>query len=164
MRTPRTRATDLPRRLTALGLVAWLAGAGCLLGCSAATASAHAVPPQTHAAQNGSHSVEQSDSCDAMRGHDCCGGVEEKEAEGTEGRASAGAERYGSRTAMHCPLGGRNASDPARKVRVDIKPTASAPATQSPAPESSYVTPPCAVAGLVRDRGSTYLRCCVFLI
>lgn len=95
-----------------------------------------------------------------MRGHDCCGGVEEEDG----GRASAGSESHGSSTAMHCPLGGRHASDPARKVRVDTTPAASAPATQSPAPESSYVTPPYAADVLVRDRGSTYLRCCVFLI
>ena len=167
MPLPRTRATDLPRRLTALGLAAWLAGVGCLLGCTASartTASAHAAPSRTHAAQTDSHSVERPDSCAAMRGHDCCGGGGEKKSEGAAGRASAVAERHGSRAAMHCPLGGRHTSDPARKVRVDTTPTASAPATQSPAPAPSYVAPPDAVAGLVRDRGSTYLRCCVFLI
>jgi hypothetical protein len=99
-----------------------------------------------------------------MSGRDCCGGVEEEEAEETEGRAPAGAERHGSRTAMHCPLGGRHTSDPARKVRVDTAPNAYTPATQSPAPVSGYVTPPYAVDVLVRDRGSTYLRCCVLLI
>ena len=94
-----------------------------------------------------------------MRGHDCCGGVEEKQ----EG-ASAGVGGRGSRAAMHCPLGGRHASDPARKVRVDSTPTASAPATHSPAPESNYAAPLRAPDVLVLDRGSTYLRCCVFLI
>lgn len=154
------------RRLTALGLVAWLAGAGCLLGCAAsmgATASAHAVPTPTHSAQNESHSVKQSDSCAAMSGHDCCAAVEEDGGE-NDARTSAGAATHGNRTAMHCPLGGRQTSDPARKVRVDTTPDASTPATQSPAPESSYVTPPYAARLLVRDRGSTYLRCCVFLI
>ena len=159
MSLPRTRATDLLRRLAALGLVAWLAGAGCLLGCSAALPSAHAAPPQVHADQPGSHSTVEPDSCAAMRGHDCCGRVEEKD-EGT----SAGVADHGGRAAMHCPLGGRHASDPARKVRVDTTPTASAPAAQSPAPRSSYVTPAPAADVLVRDRGSTYLRCCVFLI
>ena len=100
-----------------------------------------------------------------MSGHDCCGGGGRKEEKGKGGRSSAGAERHGNRTAMHCPLGGRNASDPARKVRVDATPTAAAtPAAQSPAPESSYVTPRYAADVLVRDRGSTHLRCCVFLI
>ena len=154
------------RRLTALGLVAWLAGVGCVLGCTAsmgsmgANASAHAAPSQTHSARNESHSAAQPDSCAAMGGHDCCGGGEQKE----ERRASAGAQGRGSRTAMHCPLGGRHTSDPARKVRVDTTPTASTPALQSPAPESSYVTVPYAADVLVRDRGSTHLRCCVFLI
>ena len=163
MPIPRTRAADLPRRLTALGLVAWLAGLGCVLGCASsagANASAHhAAPAETHAARNNSHSVEQPDSCAAMRGHDCCAGGEEK-----EGRASAGADAFGSRTAMHCPLGGRHAADPARKVRVDTTPTASAPAAQSPAPAPGYVAPTCAADALVRDRGGTHLRCCVFLI
>lgn len=146
------------RRLTALGIVAWLAGAGCLLGCSASTASAHA-PSQPHAAQAESHAAVQPDSCAAMSGHDCCASVEE-----SEGDASAGAESHGSRTAMHCPLGGRHSSDPARKVRVQTTPTASAPAAQSPAPASDYAAPPRAADMLVRDRGSTHLRCCVFLI
>ncbi|HLL75416.1 MAG TPA: hypothetical protein VK421_09120 [Pyrinomonadaceae bacterium] len=147
------------RRLTALGIVAWLAGAGCLLGCSAATASAHA-HSQTHAAQDESHTAERpADSCAAMSGHDCCAGVED-----SEGGASAGAENHGSRTAMHCPLGGRHSSDPARKVRVQTTSTASAPAAQLHAPASVYASPPRAAGDLVRDRGGTHLRCCVFLI
>ena len=165
MRTLRTRATELSRRLTALGLVAWLAGVGCVLGCSAATASAHHAPPsQTHAAHNQSHPAARSDSCDAMSSHDCCARVEREEGEENDGRSSAGRQGRGSRTAMQCPLGGRHASDPARKVRVDTAPAAAAPATQSPAPASSYVPAPYGADVLVRDRGSTYLRCCVFLI
>ena len=99
-----------------------------------------------------------------MSGHDCCAGVERGEGKERDGRSSVGAERHGARTAMHCPLGGRHASDPARKVRVDTTPTAAAPAAQSPAPEPSYVTPTYAARLLARDRGSTHLRCCVFLI
>ena len=38
------------------------------------------------------------------------------------------------------------------------------PVAQSPAPESSYAASPHADAVPARDRGSTYLRCCVFLI
>lgn len=165
MRTPRTRTTNALRSLTALGLVAWLAGLGCVLGCASsmgATASAHAAPSQTHSAQNESHSAEQADSCAAMSGHDCCGGGEREE--GEDERSSVGVGRHGGRTAMHCPLGGRHASDPARKVRVDTTPAAAAPATQSPAPEASYVTPYDTARLPVRDRGGTYLRCCVFLI
>ena len=162
------RLSDLPRRLAALGLVAWLAGAGCVLGCAASTgasaAHAHAAPSQSHATRHESHSVEPPDSCPAMRGHDCCGGVESGEGEGNDARSSAGVGGRGERTAMHCPLGGRNASDPARKVRVDTTPAASTPATQSPAPAPSYVTRPRVADALVRDRGGTYLRCCVFLI
>lgn len=175
MRAPRTRTASGLRRLTALGLVAWLAGLACVLGCAStmgATASAHQhAASRTHAAQNESHpveqeshSAEQSDSCAAMSGHDCCAGVEREEGKGRDGRSSAGTQSRGGRTAMHCPLGGRHASDPARKVRVDTTPNAAAPAAQSPAPESSYATPAYAARLLVRDRGSTYLRCCVFLI
>jgi hypothetical protein len=164
MPLPRTRTTDSLRRLAALGLVAWLAGAGCVLGCSAVVASAHAATSQNHHAQNESHSVEQPDSCDAMSGHDCCAGVDSEGGKERDERASAGAENHGNRTAMHCPLGDRHASDPARKVRVDTTPTVSTPALQTPAPESSYVPAPFAADVLVRDRGSTHLRCCVFLI
>lgn len=164
MRAPRTPTANALRRLTALGLVAWLAGAGCVLGCSAVTASAHHAPSQTHATPNDAHSTEQPDSCDAMSGHDCCAGGGHGAGKKRDKRSSAGAERQGNRTAMHCPLGGRNASDPARKVRVDTTPTAAAPAAPSPAPASSYAAPAFAADVLVRDRGSTYLRCCVFLI
>lgn len=165
MPAPRTRTASGLRRLTALGLVAWLAGLGCVLGCSAATASNyHAAPSQTHAARNESHPAEQSDSCAAMSGHDCCAGAEREGGEKGDGRSSAAALRPGRRTAIHCPLGGRHAADPARKVRVDTTPTAAAPAAQSPAPESSHVAPAHAARLLARDRGGTYLRCCVFLI
>ena len=168
---PRTRTTAALRCLTALGLVAWLAGLGCVLGCSAATASTHHAASQAHAAQNESHpaeqeshSTEQPDSCAAMGGHDCCGGKREA-GKKQDKRSSVGADSHGGRTAMHCPLGGRHAADPARKVRVDTTPAAAAaPATQSPAPESNYAAPAYAADVLVRDRGSTYLRCCVFLI
>lgn len=169
MRAPRTRTTNALRRLTALGLVAWLAGAGCVLGCSAVTASAHhAAPSQTHAAQdeshNESHSAGQTDSCAAMSGHGCCAGVGRESGEKKDDRSSVAAGRHGGRTAMHCPLGGRRAADTARKVRVDTTPDAAAPAAQSPAPESSYAAPPHAARLPVRDRGGTHLRCCVFLI
>lgn len=160
----RISATELLRRLTALGLVAWLAGVGCVLGCSATTARHHAATPQTHEAQNDSHAVAQADSCDSMSKHDCCAGGEAEEGKGEVGRSSVNAATRGGRTAMHCPLGGRQASDPARKVRVDTTPTTATPVAQSPAPESSYAAPPHADGVPARDRGSTYLRCCVFLI
>ena len=99
-----------------------------------------------------------------MSGHDCCAGGRRGEGKKKDARSSVGAEGRGGGTAMRCPLGGRHASDPARKVRVDTTPTAAAPAAQSPAPESTYVTPAYAARRLARDRGSTYLRCCVFLI
>lgn len=106
-----------------------------------------------------------------MQGHDCCDKHEAGEEKGErtskaeDERSSAGVGRRGGRTAMHCPLGGRHTSDPARKVRVDTTPAAAAtPATQSPAPESVYAAPARAAGTPVRDRGSTYLRCCVFLI
>lgn len=163
MRPTRTRAIELLRPLTALGLVAWLAGAGCLLGCAAsigATASARSAnPSETHAARSESHVALQADSCAAMRGRGCCGSLEEQEAD-----ASAGADNRGSRSAMHCPLGRRHPSDPARKVLVDTSPAASTLSIRPAAPDAVYVSRAYAADSLVRDRGSTYLRCCVFLI
>lgn len=167
MPLPRTRAPELLRRLTALGLVAWLAGAGCVLGCAAtmgATAPHHAATPQTHASQPDSHAAARADSCDAASERDCCAGGEAGEGEGEAGRSSVNAATRGGRTAMRCPLGGRQTSDPARKVRFDTTPTTATPAAQSPAPEPSYAAPTQADGAPARDRGSTYLRCCVFMI
>ena len=166
MPAARTRTADVLRRLTALSLFAWLAGLGCVLGCAAGTGApgtAHAsrAPQTDHAKTAASHSNARGESCAAMRKHGCCSGVE---GDGADGRASAGAEERGAGAAGHCPLSGRHASDPARKLSVDGAPTASTSATQSPAPGTSFVRPPRAAGVRVYDRGGTYLRCCVFLI
>ena len=143
----------LLRRLVALGLVAWLAGLGCVLGCGAAAASS---------AAGGSAGVREepaAESCAAMsKGHGCCHRAKER---GAAAAAEAPA-RHGD-AAAHCPLS-RQTSDPARKVRTgDAPPAAKAPAqTHDSEPRQFYQSS--APRPRAHDRGGTYLRCCVFLI
>ncbi len=151
MNKTRTRLGLLPRRLLALGLVAWFAGLGCALGCGAASASV---------AKAGQESPAES--CAAMStqaGPGCCHRVKNNGGES----ANVGTPARDGWADMHCPLA-RQTSDPARKIRTNDAPvTANAPArTHQIEPRQGYVanTP----RPLAHDRGGTYLRCCVFLI
>lgn len=152
MKETRTPHGPLPRRLLALGLVAWLAGLGCALGCGAASASvgqAGAEPP--------------AESCAAMSapgGHGCCQRARKRGGEPVTAHTPARPDGPD----MHCPLS-RQTSDPARKVRTSDAP---ATATKSPArthrPEPWQFHEANAPRPRAHDRGGTHLRCCVFLI
>ena len=148
MRESHRKPGPLLRSLVALGLVAWLAGLGCVLGCGAAASSAAGVREESAA-----------ESCAAMSGgHGCC-----HRAKGRAGTAAAEAPARHTDAAAHCPLS-RQTSDPARKVRTGDAPTAAqAPAqTHDPEPQRFYQSS--APRPRAQDRGGTYLRCCVFLI
>lgn len=148
MRETHSKPGPLLRRLVALGLVAWLAGLGCVLGCGAASASAAGVREEPAA-----------ESCAAMsEGHGCCHRAQQR-----DGTATAEAPARHGDTAAHCPLS-RQTSDPARKVRTgDEAPAAKAPAqTHDSEPRQFYQSS--APRPRAHDRGGTYLRCCVFLI
>ena len=151
MNETRTRLGLLPRRLLALGLVAWFAGLGCALGCGAASASVARAGEEAPA-----------ESCAAMStqaGHGCCHRA--KKSGGASANVGTPARDGGAD--MYCPLT-RQTSDPARKIRTNDAPaTANAPArTHHIEPGQVYVAN--SARPLAHDRGGTYLRCCVFLI
>jgi hypothetical protein len=155
MRETRFQPGLLLRRLAAVGLVAWLAGLGCLLGCEGPAAIAAAARPTAE-----SHAAAASESCAAMSsGRHCC-----RAAKARAGATSAGSTSRHDDSAAHCPVG-RQTSDPARKVRAndDAPAGAHAPPQSHDSGPPSYHQPS-AAGTRVHDRGGTHLRCCVFLI
>lgn len=151
MNETRTRLGLLPRRLLALGLVAWLAGLGCVLGCEAASGVASS--PSSREESSG-------ESCAAMSasGHGCC-----HRAKSRGGATAAGVPAQRGETFMHCPLA-RQTSDPARKVRTNDAPATAAAPPRSYESESRQFDEATTPRPRAHDRGGTYLRCCVFLI
>ena len=160
------------RRLTAFALVLWLAGAGCLMGCEIAAAagrdaSTHDTP--THDAAT--HETASAESCPMHSGGgDCCHKAKRRnvrrDAETTRALTTPGtpAPTGNLPDVSCCPLANRVA-DAARKVRVSDAPRAvesrglTAALDKAERPAELYAQKP-----QVRDRGSTHLRCCVFLI
>jgi hypothetical protein len=135
------------RRLTAAALIVWLAGVGCFFGCemsvSASTADEH-------------RAATRADSCPAFAGHDCC----------HKANSAAAALRPAppEETTTCCPLARQATSDPARKVSASDAPVAAAGSRLGFAPDTRTLTLLASHRPRVPDRGSTHLRCCVFLI
>ncbi len=155
VKEPKPTARSVVRRLAAASLVLWLAGVGCFFGCEMGVvkAAAEAGGQETAAAE--------SDSCPAFAGHDCCH------------KAKAGSGDGGGPTARQtpgraprtdcCPLKTQSA-DPTRKVGLADAPLAEAgtPLKFNPHTNTHARLTPHRLR--VPDRGSTHLRCCVFLI
>jgi len=146
------------RRVVALTLVLWLAGVGCFLGCEfSVSAAGNAV--ETAAAG-------QAESCDAFAGHDCCRKslptppVQSNQADVVfDALPPASSGRL-----MCCPLS-QPSADTARRFSLNDAPLALvAPSSPSPALSVQYLLPEVLQTLRVPDRGSTYLRCCAFLI
>ena len=136
-------------RLVALTLALWLAGVGCVVGCEM---NLPAAPLVESAAV-----VAADDSCAAFSGHDCCRQAKEN------GAAVVGTIPARKDEASCCPLAGQTA-DPARKASYLDAPLAIA---GNGLPLTSNVRPSLTLPQTrpqIPDRGSTYLRCCVFLI
>jgi hypothetical protein len=153
MRVLLSRFVEVIRRLPAIALVLWLAGLGCFLGCemsvSAATGDEHKV-------------AAQADSCPAFTGHDCCHKVESKNGK-VESKDGAAKFRQTPMQMSCCPLANQFA-DAARKVKISGVAPAAVAGEITFAPRAQEFTPQPARRLQVPDRGSTHLRCCVFLI
>jgi hypothetical protein len=136
-------------RLAALTLVLWLAGVGCVIGCEMNISAAPVVKSEA--------SVIAKESCPAFSGHDCC---RESEDNGTASAGTIPARKDG---ASCCPLAGQTA-DPARKASFPDAPLAVTGngLLFTPNVKTSLTLP--LKGPQIADRGSTYLRCCVFLI
>ena len=152
MRAPNSHDRRSVHRLASLALVLWLGGAGCLVGCemdATAAPSGESSPPVSEA------------SCPAFTGSggDCC----HKAAAKNVGTHADIPSRPG-RLMSCCPLAGQSAAV-AGKPRHSDKAGTVLPVSillAIPRPEAHALE---GVGGLrVPDRGSTYLRCCTFLI
>ena len=134
------------RPLAALLLIFWMAGLGCVIGCEMSIAEAQ--PEEETAAS--------ADSC-PMASRDCCRKSEDDSAESVE------TTHRNTNAPSCCPLTGQ-AADPARKVSSSDAPLKEAgswlllASNFNPTSKLSFQKP------LVTNKGSTHLRCCVFLI
>ena len=148
MFAPPSRLGLITRRLAALALVLWLAGVGCIIGCEMNAAAAHKEEAQT--------ASEGEESCSVSAGHDCC------TEDGGDGATNVGLPQHTTNVSC-CPPVGLSA-DPARKISTKDVPLAVAGSGLPFAPDSRTSTPLPSYRLRVPDRGSTHLRCCVFLI
>ncbi len=142
---------EIIRGLVAFTLALWLGGLSCALDCGVNVSTATATESQ---------SSDKTESCPMNAGQDCC----HKARTGEDAADATTATPLPSSSGqMFCyPLDSQPA-DPARKARsLDAPPALTAVALLSPVVEPYPATIP--VRLTVRDRGSTYLRCCVFLI
>jgi len=147
MVAPATQTARMIRRLAALALVLWLAGFGCFMGCEMNASAAPAAKGEAS---------ETADTC-PMASHDCC--------QSSEGNHPASVETIPEhRNAPSCcPLTGQSA-DPARKGGNLDTPLA---ATENRLSFTLNVRPVLQFSPdnlPVANKGSTYLRCCVFRI
>jgi hypothetical protein len=140
------------RRVAAAALVLWMAGVGCLFGCEMGVVSESAGVEAREAAA-------QEESCPAFAGHDCCHKAEARSGGGPDARQTPG---HAPRTDC-CPLKSQSA-DPARKSGVADAPLAGAGTPVKLTPQTNTHAPLISHRLRVPDRGSTHLRCCVFLI
>jgi hypothetical protein len=148
---PKLTARLIGRRVAAAALVLWLAGVGCFFGCEMGVVSAAKADEQAAAAQG--------DSCPAFAGHDCCHKAKAESGGGPNaGRTPARTPRTDC-----CPLKAQSA-DPARKASTTHASPAEAGTPLRPAPHANTPARLAAHRQRVPDRGSTHLRCCVFLI
>jgi hypothetical protein len=152
---PKLTARLIGRRVAAAALVLWLAGVGCFFGCEMGVVSAAAEEVDGQAA------VEKSESCPAFAGGDCC--HKAKAERGGEGGPNAGRTPLRTPRTDCCPLKAQSA-DPARKAgATDAHPAAAG----TPLKFTARAHTPARLDAhrpRVPDRGSTHLRCCVFLI
>ncbi len=149
MFAPVSRVSVTLRRLATFVLVLWLAGIGCIIGCEMNVAAAPRDESQTNS---------EKESCTAFSEHDCC-----QKTEGGDGTATIGLLPQNTTNVSCCPLTGLSA-DPARKISGSDAPLSVAGSGLSVAPDTRRSTLLPAYRPKVPDRGSTYLRCCVFLI
>jgi hypothetical protein len=141
------------RPLAALLLMFWMAGLGCVIGCEMSIAAG---TPKEEEAAAAAAIAESADSC-PMASRDCCQKAEEDGAESVETTP----KHTGAPSC--CPLT-EQVADAARKVSNADVPLAEAgsplslTSNSNPPSKLSFQKPP------VMNKGSTHLRCCVFLI
>lgn len=144
----------------AISVALWMAGAGCLLGCSN---SVNASPRNASVEKD---TVVADDSCAAKQSHDCCA---------KKAKSQSSTSRQQTRLAipeiksgpgmMDCPLAVSNSAAISKVTRSD----GSDEALQQEVPLVEHETFRRLIKSqsnttLLLNRGPTYLRCCAFLI
>jgi hypothetical protein len=152
MRVAPLKVSGMIRRLASLALAVWLGGAACLLGCEISASAANSDDP---AASNQTAPACSSSSS----GHGCCHQTESEAEQSVAGTIPVSSSRMAC-----CPLSAQPAIT-VSKTRVENAPAlALAPYQILPKLDDGTYTARSTGRILIPDRGSTYLRCCVFLI
>jgi hypothetical protein len=156
-------STKMARVLLALSVSIWMAGGGCIFGCSNLTMAANVSPVLDHDA----NVVVAGESCHQMRSHDCCAKAKStspKASDANHGEESLGLIANSSGMMNECPLL-LNSTAASVKGNGDLHETPQAPVSPLFQLQGHYhqrvVDDD---APLKTNRGPTYLRCCVFLI
>lgn len=151
------------RLALAISVSLWMAGAGCLLGCSNETHASSSAPIESV------ETVVAEDSC-ASSSHDCC--AKKKAHQASTKANDVGSDLLGSSQVRpthssmmkSCPMA-VSASAIVSKGGAYTSMASVAKTVQAPLPSTSVVSPFCGTERLsLYNRGPTYLRCCVFLI
>jgi len=153
----------LPTRILRLSLAIsvslWMAGAGCLLGCSNAVKAAPEEPNRD------TKTIVANDSCAAKRSHDCCAKARSQESSSAVQTPSL-VPQVKSHPGMmeNCPLAVRGSAvvSKARGIASDEALARDVPLVL-PEPSNRFSSQH-SNEPLLLNRGPTYLRCCVFLI
>jgi len=159
--------TKIARVFLAISVSLWMAGAGCLWGCSNMSVQAAGTAAHEHEAAT----VVAESSCHAKatkaKGHDCC---PKKSAQ----KSSVASEHPSSIPMLNaapegmmkdCPLAVSANALANKKAAGDTSSPEATPVADPPNAEITsqrVVTPTSPIQYL--NRGPTYLRCCVFLI
>jgi len=151
----------LLRLSLAISVSLWMAGAGCLLGCSSET---HASTASVESADT----VVAEHSC-ASSSHDCCAKKKAQQESATTNNphidlSASQVRRTQSSIMESCPMA-VNASAIVSKGRTETPKASISKTIEAPLPSTALATYLLVVdSPNLHNRGSTYLRCCVFLI
>ena len=151
-------AKRVARMVLTVSVSLWMAGAGCLWGCSNMTASA-----QSKVLSVDQTTVVASSSCHA-RTQDCCSkGAQQKSVPNSQDTALLGSMPQGMM--KDCPLAVSASAVSTSKSTESAPELTLSPAVQFRGKDlpTNFVFVP-SVPTRFQNRGPTYLRCCVFLI
>ena len=144
----------------AISVSLWMAGAGCLLGCS------NSVNASNTTAKSNAETVVAGDSCAAKHSHDCCAKKSHKQVKSNSTQFETDLPQLAPRPfgmMQHCPLAA-SASAVVSKARTDGSEQAPAATIATVFSEETIGLETRTRKPLLLNRGPTYLRCCVFLI
>jgi hypothetical protein len=148
------------RLFLAVSVSAWMAGAGCLLGCSN---EAHATPSAGSAVET----IAAGHPCAMSHSHDCC--VNKRKARTaslvpSNSNSQIQVSAIPSRALESCPMA-VNAAAILSKAHSDSSNVALTRSEGLPCADYSAPPPLTSVdTSNLFNRGPTYIRCCVFLI